>query len=96
MIVENVENHLKIFNAIDKKNLFVRTIKHRMTPIEATDLLNVDALIRNVFKKSKLLVITDVKDNLSSNLSFVKYMKFDHWNVNKESIDNFNSIVNKI
>ncbi len=93
MIIENVENHLKIFSTIDKKNLFVRTIKHRMTQNEATDLLNVEALIRNVFKKSKLLVITDVKDNLKYSNKIIKYMKFDHWNINKESINRFNTLI---
>ena len=92
-IIRNIENHLKLFDNPDNKNLFVRTIKHHMSEKEAIDLKQLNSIILQKFKNSKLLVITDVNDNLAYKLDFVKFLSFDHWKSNEIAIASFNKIV---
>lgn len=96
LVKKNIEKSL---NLLDKKNLnkkilFVRTIKHFMHPNEILGLKSGNIILSKTFKNSKFLAITDVKDNLKYNLDFVKYLKFDHWIESSESISEFNKIVN--
>ena len=67
-----------------------------MSKKEAADLKKLKAAISQKFKNSKLLVITDVKDNLAYNLDFVKFLQFDHWKQSKDAIDGFNKIVDNL
>ena len=92
-IHKNIENHLKLFDVSDKRNLFVRTIKHKISDKEFLDLQKINLVIQRMFKNSKLLIITDVEENLEKKLNFIKFLKFDHWKSDQNAIRTFNKIV---
>lgn len=96
LVKENIEKSLNLLNKknLNKKILFVRTIKHFMHPNEILGLRSGNIILSKIFKNSKFLAITDVKENLKYNLDFVKYLKFDHWIESSKSINEFNKIVN--
>lgn len=92
-INKNIEYHLNIFKEPNKRYLFVRTIKHKMTYEEVADLNKLFMLIAQKFKNSQLLVLTDVKENLEYKLAFVKFLQFEHWKQSPAVVEQFNKIV---
>jgi hypothetical protein len=76
LVKNNIEKSLDLLNEknLNKKILFVRTIKHLMLPNEISGLKTANDILSKLFKNSKQLVITDVKENLKYNLNFVKYI----------------------
>lgn len=96
LVKNNIEKSLDLLSEknLNKKILFVRTIKHLMLPNEIGGLKTANDILSKLFKNSKQLVITDVKENLKYNLNFVKYIQFDHWTESSDAINKFNQIIN--
>lgn len=63
-ILENIENTKKVFAEHRNDSIvFFRTIKHKMTEKEYDDLTLAKNILYDVFKNSKLIVITDDESN---------------------------------
>ena len=88
-IEENVKNtKLAYDNHTNDEILFVRSIKHLMSDIELNDLAMTKLRIKELFPNSKLLVVSDVKDNFEKDNGIV-YFPFNHWKSNKHDKKEF-------
>ena len=96
-IKKQIHESIKVLTEYcNKQILFVRTIKHVLTAKEINDLKKLIDIISKIFKKSNIIFITDIEENLKSNIKNIKYLKFNHWTYNIEDNNNFKKIIENI
>ena len=89
-MIKQIQTSINVIKELQNKNiLFIRTIKHKMTQKEANEIKQFRILISQYFKKSKLVVITDNKENLKYHVYNMIFIPFDHWTYNEKYVQQF-------
>lgn len=92
-IAKNVQDMKEAFEKhANDEIVFFGTIKHEMTQLEHDHFVEVSKHIAEMFPKSRVVAVSDVKSN-ADRFSDIHYLKFDHWYENDNDIKCFRKLL---